>query len=233
MSEIRKFCAFIIPLTAVSMTLAQSAYAEPYGWSPNTDHSFEGNFLCTSGKPKAPILYQPNHPALPRASGRGQLRLQWTKVPGGSDYIVYYGLSPHNYIFSVPGTGDTDNYTVGFLANRVYYFAVQAKAGCQTGPLSQEWAARPGGGGFLPAGGRTLGAATRAVVPVARKTTILPTSAPQVQGIETAPPTSYQPVYEEPTVQQPTVQIPQRQTQAPVPQKKGFFAWFKSLFGFR
>ena len=121
--------------------------AVDYGGQPELDNSWKPLPVCTENKPKAPILYEPNNPAIQKAKYPGEIRLQWTKVPQASNYNVYFGLSPRNYIYSATDIGNTDNYTVRFLGNRTYYFAVQSKANCAIGPVSNEWAARPGGGG--------------------------------------------------------------------------------------
>lgn len=142
----------IIGLVSFMYVLFSSAVmAEPYGWSPNVDNSWGGTPKCTESGPKPPILYQPNHPVLPKAKGKGQIRLQWTKVPEASNYSVFYGLSPKNYIYSAPDIGDTDNFTVGYLANKTYYFAVSAKKGCASSGPSNEWGGRPGVGGYYVA----------------------------------------------------------------------------------
>lgn len=215
--------------------------AEPYGWSPSVDNSWQGTPQCTSEKPKAPILYQPNHPLLAKASGKGQIRLQWTKVPNASGYNIFYGLSPKNYIYSVPNLPDTDNYTVSFLANKKYYFAVSANAGCAGSSTSNEWWGRPGAGGY--GAGTTLGVATtvkktsvsktpKAVPsPKQEKTAEVlpsPTTAPQVQGAQTGPAdqgSNYQPPQYNPP-QAPPAAVPV------TPKPKSFFQNIISiLFG--
>lgn len=143
---------FIIVFGIFVLTSATPVYADPvyYGSTPNLDNSWQGLPVCNEAKPKAPVLYEPGNPALPQAKNPGEVRLQWTKVPEATGYNIYYGISSRNYIFSVPSLGDVDNYTVGHLENRIYYFAVQAKGSCAASELSNEWAARPVGfGGFL------------------------------------------------------------------------------------
>lgn len=224
------------PLILLLVGVVGPVSAEPYGWSPNVDNSWGGVPACTEEPPKAPILYQPNHPALPQPTGNGEVRLQWTKVPGSTDYLIYYGLSSKNYIFSVPGTDNTDNYTITHLANRVYYFAVQAKAGCAASALSQEWAARPTGGGSY-----TLGAGSGSL-PVTTTyqytnedtdTYATPTTAPEVKGVGDE--MDEEPVYEEPAYEPPTVESLPPEVPVPTPTpKKGFLQWLLSLiFGKR
>lgn len=207
--------------------------AEPYGWSPNVDNSWQGPPKCTDSKPdKAPILLQPNHPALPKKPKKGEVVLYWHKVPGANGYNVYYGLSPKNYIFSAPDVGDTNNFTVGYLPNKLFYFAVQAKRGCAAGDMSQEWKARPGFGGYT-----VLGAVTGK--PIAKKATpkpktaetvvVLPTVAAEVKGVQTSPDTgtNYQPPQQQYT---PPSAPPAAQPVKPKP--KGFFETILSiLFG--
>lgn len=183
------------------LVLVSKVKAEPYGWSPSVDNSWGGLPACTDPKPdKAPILLQPNHPVLPKKPKPGEVVLYWHKVPGATGYNIYYGLSPRNYIYTAPDIGDTDNFTVGHLANRVYYFAVQAKKGCAASALSNEWAARPGRSGYILA-------AAPGFTPVRRKTTTLgeqtttvliptPTKTAEVKGVETEEreqPSVYQP----------------------------------------
>lgn len=142
----------LLSLSFILVFLATPVNAEPYGWSPDVNAGNKDNVLCTGEKPKAPVLYQPNHPAFPQPTGSGQVRVQWTKVPGVTGYHVYYGLSPNNYIYSVRNlNSESESITIGGLGNRSYYFAVQSKKDCATGPLSNEWGGRPGRGGFATA----------------------------------------------------------------------------------
>lgn len=150
---------------AVISLFAGEVKAEPYGWSPQVDFSNQGPPACTDAKPdKAPILLQPNHPVLPKKPKKGEVVLYWHKVPGATSYNVYYGLSPRNYIYSAVNIGDIGNFTVGYLPNKNFYFAVQALNGCAAGTLSHEWSARPGGGGY--AGNPVLGTTAAKIVPV-------------------------------------------------------------------
>ncbi|MBI4991389.1 hypothetical protein HZB96_04835 [Candidatus Gottesmanbacteria bacterium] len=202
--------------------------AEPYGWSPQVDFSNQGPPTCTDAKPKAPILYQPNHPLLQKAKGKGQIRLQWVRVPGASNYSVFYGLTPKNYIYSSPDVGNTDNFTVGYLANKVYYFAVTAKAGCAGSKHSNEWAGRPGAGGVvLAAAGFKPVKKTTAPAKVTQPTVLQPTQTPSVKGVQTqnVQPTTYQaPQYNPPVAPPAAVPV--------TPKPKGFWETLLSiLFG--
>lgn len=141
-----KLKPLLVLLIVVAFSVAPVKAVE-YGTGTDPVKPWEGLPVCNDSKPKVPVLYEPNNPVLQKAKNPGEIRLQWTKVPGASGYNVYFGLSSRNYIFSAVDLGDTDNYTVKFLGNRTYYFAVQTKSGCARGPLSNEWAARPGGGG--------------------------------------------------------------------------------------
>lgn len=211
--------------------VASPVHAEEYGWSPQVDFSNQGTPTCTDAKPdKAPVLLQPNHPDLQRATGPGQVRLQWHKVPGATGYNVYFGLSPKNYIFSAPDLPDTNNYTVSHLGNRVYYFAVQARKGCAASGLSQEWAGRPGGGG-IGTTNAVLGISDyEGVAPVVRKNAYVAPPAYEeesdVQGTtdeaEEAP--SYvPPVNDQPAYRLPTTPPAARNQLTPTPAKKGFW----------
>lgn len=216
-SKISKIAVALTPFLFAFVFLAFSVRAEPYGWSPNVDHSAS---VCTDPKPdKAPILMQPNHPALPRG-GANEIRLFWHKVPGANGYHVYYGLSPGNYIYSAADIVDTDNFTVAGLSRRKYYFAVQAKKGCAASDLSNEWWGIPGGGtlnggnsftasGFTPVNNTSFVEEEPATVP-----------APAVEGIEQ---------YQEPIFQptQPPVGNPNPFVPTPTPKPLSF--WQKLL----
>jgi hypothetical protein len=219
--------------------------AEPYGWSPQVDFSNQGPPKCTDAKPdKAPILLQPNHPVLPKKPKKGEVVLYWHRVPGATGNNVYYGLSKKNYIFSAPDIGDTDNFTIRYLPNRLFYFAVQAKRGCAASALSNEWAARPAGGGYVSTAS-TLGAATvkKTVSSTTKKTTLrettvqltaVPTNPPSVQGAQTGPSTEVNPPSDQGTNYQQEYAPPQAPPAAkPVPpKKKGFLETILSiLFG--
>lgn len=222
-------------LSLIGGAFVGKAQAEPYGWSPNVDNSWGGTPSCTDAKPdKAPILLQPNHPKLPQPTGKGQVRLQWHKVPGATGYNVYYGLSRKNYIYSVTNLPDTDNYTVSHLANKVYYFAVQAKKGCAAGALSNEWAARPGKGGFLVAAPGFTPIVKKASTAVKKTTTTTylpsPTAEAQVKGIASEP---TQEVVYQPETPVETYQPPQIPTPTPTPKLSLWQRILDTIFGKR
>lgn len=227
-----KIGIIVSPFLFLLSGAAGKVQAEPYGWSPQVDFSNQGPPVCTDQKPKAPILYQPNHPLLPKAKGKGQIRLQWTKVPGASNYSVFYGLTPKNYIYSSPDVGNTDNFTVGYLVNKIYYFAVTAKAGCAGSSHSNEWAGRPGAGGVVlaAAGFKPVKKTTppaKVTKPVVVTISPEPTKAAEVKGVQTQ--TNVQPTYQAPQYNPP--QAPP--AAVPVtPKPKGFWETLLSiLFG--
>lgn len=238
-NKLLKIVIAVSPILFLATGFVSQVRADnPYGWSPQVDFSNQGPPVCTDQKPKAPILYEPNHPLLPKAKGKGQIRLQWTKVPDASGYNVFYGLSPKNYIYSVPNLPNTDNYTVSFLANKKYYFAVSAKAGCAGSPLSNEWRGRPGGGGYTVLAQSTYTPVRKPKTTVSNTpstaNTVYLNPSPAVQGAETGPSTNIgQPVQEN------TYQPPQNNTyQSPpvavpvTPKPKGFWGTILSiLFG--
>lgn len=200
----------LLVLGVIALVSAIPVKAVDYGGQPNLDNSWKPLPTCDEAKPKAPILYEPNNPALPKAKNSGEVRLQWTKVPQASGYNVLFGLSPRNYIYSAVGLGDVDNYTVRFLGNRTYYFAVQSKGSCATSLSSNEWAARPGGGG--------VPFVTTAFVPVQREAVVENAQPEQVQPEQNVKP-----------------QAPRLVPPAPVAPKpaasQGFFQSIFSFFG--
>lgn len=206
-----RFLLVLLVVVAFSVTPVK---AVEYGTGTDPVKPWEGLPVCNDPKPKAPVLYEPNNPVLQKAKNPGEIRLQWTKVPGASGYNVYFGLSSRNYIFSAADLGDTDNYTVKFLGNRTYYFAVQTKSGCARGPLSNEWAARPGGGGAVIV-------TTSAFIPVQRGTANETTVENNPQIEEQGQPQAPKLVPSAPIV-------PASKT---APQSGGFFQSFFSFFG--
>lgn len=197
------------------LVVAAPALAYDYGGQPNLDNSWKGLPVCAEARPKAPILYEPGNPVLPKAKGPGQVRLQWTRVPQAVGYNVYYGLSPKNYIYSAPNLGNsgTDNFTVSGLGNRVYYFAVQTKGSCAASVTSNEWAARPGGGSVTLVAAPGFNPVVTQVPQTAREQV-----QPEQQG-QTTP-------IETPSVTIPTVPV------APVASApQGFFQTIFSFFG--
>ena len=110
---------------------------------------------CDNEKPGQPVLYEPNHPLLPRATGAGEVRLNWLKAARANKYTVAFGVSPGNYIYGANDIADTDNFTVRFLTPGTrYYFAVKGVNECKPGDWSREWSAVVGRGGgtttFVP-----------------------------------------------------------------------------------
>lgn len=213
------------------IVLASPVHAEPYGWSPQVDFSNQGPPSHTGPKlEKPPILLLPNHPSLPRAQGPGAVRLQWHKVPGATGYNIYYGLSPKNYIYSVPDLPETDNFTINYLANRVYYVAIQAKQGYSVSDLSNEFTMRPGGGGYAGTNSVLGIGDVQAVQPVVRKNAYAPPPYEEeetnVQGAmeESNEESGYDsPAYEPPVYQLPTTAPSLRNQPTPTPAKKGFW----------
>ncbi len=237
-NKLLKIGIAVSPILFLATGLVSQVRADnPYGWSPQVDFSNQGPPVCTSQKPKAPVLYQPNHPLLAKAKGKGQIRLQWTKVPDATGYNIFYGLTPKNYIYSVPSLPNTDNYTVSFLANKKYYFAVSANAGCAGSSLSNEWWGRPGGGGYAVLGSATYSPVVKKPKTVVSNTaptinTVIPS--PAVKGEATGPSTNIgNPVQEN------TYQAPQNNTYQPppvavpvAPKPKGFLQTILAiLFG--
>ena len=199
--------AITAPIIFSLALLATQVHAEPYGWSPNVDNSWGGTPACTDAKPdKNPILLQPNHSVL-GSPASGEVRLIWHKVPGATGYNVYYGLSPHNYIFSAPDLPDTDRYNVGHLTGRRYYFAVQAKKGCAAGGLSNEWWGTPGGVSFNTGGVSNFVPGNNSVLPQTEVIPPTPTVATAVQGVSEEQ-TTMEPNYYEAPAENPNPFVP-------------------------
>src|SRR3989338_311156 len=180
-NKAKNFSIVVLLFIAVVSMFAGDVKAESYGWSPQVDFSNQGPPKCTDSQPdKAPSLLQPNHPVLPKKAKNGEVVLYWHKVPGATGYNIYYGLTPKNYIYSAVNIGDTGNFTVGYLPNKTFYFAVQALKGCAAGALSQEWSGRPGGVGYS-ANNSVLGLSYN-VVPVRK-----PVVEAEVMGVDIEP----------------------------------------------
>jgi len=183
-----KKTTFLGSAIALLLLSATPVFAEPYGWSPQTDFSGTAAPVCTDEIPGQPVLYQPFHALLAKATEKGTVRLNWHKAARANNYTIAYGLSSRNYIYGAVNVGNTDNFTVKFLSpGRTYYFAVRAVNGCMPGSFSNEWTARPVGGavtaltpatGFLPAP-KTLGVTDyQAPAPETATTVTLPTEVP-------------------------------------------------------
>lgn len=113
------------------------------------------------------------------------------------------------------------------LPNRLFYFAVQAKAGCAASSLSNEWSARPGGAGGSNNYSNLLGM-TNVVTPLAYQPPENQVALNPVTGSE-----EVAGVGSELAQVQPPVSDPVKPMTAPVPVKpKGFWAMVASiLFG--
>lgn len=115
-----------------------------YGYSTNTTDAP----TCGNEKPDQPVLFEPNHALLSRATGAGEVRLNWLKAARANKYTVGFGLSSGNYIYGANDIADTDNFTVRSLTPGTrYYFAVKGVNECKPGDWSREWSAVVGGGG--------------------------------------------------------------------------------------
>lgn len=80
--------------------------------------------VCTSQKPPAPSIV-----SIVRGSTTAQIT--WTSVTPATNYAIFYGVEPGNYIYGVPNTGNVTSYVIGSLVPGVqYYFQVRAVNGC-------------------------------------------------------------------------------------------------------
>jgi hypothetical protein len=148
--KIKTFFSVMILLSLVLLVSASRAYAS-YGSTSDSGSSSTnttGTPQCNADVPGTPVLYEPNHPLLPKATGAGEVRLNWLKAQKANKYTIGYGLSPRNYIYGAADISDADNYTVGHLnPGTRYYFAVKGVNVCMPGEWSREWSAVVGGGG--------------------------------------------------------------------------------------
>jgi hypothetical protein len=103
---------------------------------------------CNDTKPATPTLISAV------SLGGNKIKVNWTKVTGANNYTIYYGPSSANYLYSVPATSDTDNFTIEGLS--VGCFKVNAVNGCQPGDPSNEKCTFGTGGNVL--GASTMGA---------------------------------------------------------------------------
>lgn len=100
---------------------------------------------CGATVPPAPVL-------LSTVRRGSTALLTWTAVVPVTHYTISYGLTPDNFIYGVPNTGNVTSFTVGALdPNTKYYFSVRAVNDCAPSDPS-------GGIG----GGQVLGASTLA-----------------------------------------------------------------------
>lgn len=121
---------------------------------------------CDKEKPSQVVLYEPNHPLLPKATGAGEVRLNWLKAERANKYTVGFGLSAGNYVYGATNIADTNNYTVSHLnPGTRYYFVVKGVNDCMPGDWSREWSAVAGGRGALTYTGSTGGYVVPSVVP--------------------------------------------------------------------
>jgi len=124
---------------------------------------------CDNEKPAKVVLYEPNHALLPKATGVGEVRLNWLKAERANKYTIGFGTSPRNYIYGVTNIPDTNNYTVKYLnPGTRYYFAVKAVNECMPGDWSREWSVLVGGTRattFTHTGGSTSGEVIPTAIP--------------------------------------------------------------------
>lgn len=183
---------------------------------------------CNGARPNAPIVYEPGNALLPRATGVGEVRLNWLRTQNASGYGVGIGLTPGNYIYGSPNIGDTTNFTVRFLTpGRRYYFAVRANNGCTPGPWSREWLYVIGGGSGNTGG--TTFTQTRATQPLPIQNTRLVSPTPVQRVTQTVLPTRVPTAI--PTVRQQTALPTQTPVAPQTNQGGGFFDFFTKLFG--
>lgn len=184
---------------------------------------------CTGTRPNAPILYQPGSTLLPRATGAGEVRLNWIKVPDASSYGVGFGVESGKYIYGLPSVGDTNNFTVRFLVpGKKYFFVVRANNGCTPGLWSKEWSMVIGGSGGVSVANTNSNrrVTTRSVItpsPLIRRVVTIPVQ----QTVPTSIPTSIPVVTQQTTV--PTVPVV-----TPTPQGgifQGVQNFFSKMFG--
>jgi len=86
--------------------------------------------VCTNITPTAPTLNSAT------SAGVNSILVRWSKVADATHYSIFYGPSSGNYPYSVPDTGNTDNFVINGLGSGC--FAVKAVNNCAPGPLSNE-----------------------------------------------------------------------------------------------
>lgn len=148
---------------------------------------------CNNEKPAQVVLYEPNHPLLPKATGAGEVRLNWLKAARANKYTIGFGTSPSNYIYGAANIADTNNYTVGHLnPGTRYYFAVRGVNECMPGDWSREWSAVVGGGGgtLTTTFTRSTGGNVSPTIVPRRGTNLVPTVVvPTIEGQDFTEPT--------------------------------------------
>jgi len=98
--------------------------------TPTDEPSSPGPPVCGASTPNAPFLVSAT------AIGGNQVELVWQKVDGATHYSIFYGPSSGNYLYGVPNTGDTDNFTIGGMSGGCYI--VQAVNDCAPSEASNE-----------------------------------------------------------------------------------------------
>lgn len=92
------------------------------GGNPGTSQA--GAPVCDSAKPAAPSLTSV-------VRNGSSATLTWTKVNLADHYVISYGLTPGNWTFGVPNTGNVTTFTInGLDPNVQYFFAVRAVNNC-------------------------------------------------------------------------------------------------------
>ena len=56
-----------------------------FGYTPDP-------YQCNKEVPDKVVLYEPNHVLLPRATGQGEVRLNWLKANRANKYSVAFGV---------------------------------------------------------------------------------------------------------------------------------------------
>jgi len=136
--NVKKVCASPSPSPSPSLSPEPSPSEEPFpSPEPTPTPSVDGGVggpvgapVCTNTTPTAPTLNNAT------SAGANSILVRWSKVAGATHYSIFYGSSSGNYIYSVPDTGDVDNYVINGLGSGC--FAVKAVNSCAPGPLSNE-----------------------------------------------------------------------------------------------
>ncbi len=80
--------------------------------------------VCNSAVPAAPVITS-------IVRNGSSATLTWTQVNLADHYLISYGLSPGNWLYGVPNTGNVTSFTInGLDPNTQYYFAVRAVNNC-------------------------------------------------------------------------------------------------------
>jgi hypothetical protein len=192
--KISLLCLVFIVVTVIP---SNSSLVFGYGSNSGDAPTFAGSTteppVCNKEKPSQVILYEPNHYLLPKATKPGEVRLNWLKVDKATTYTIAFGLASHNYIYGLPDTGNTDNFTVGNLSiGKTYYFVVRGVNDCMPGPWSREWSVKVGRGSSTSLLTKVYANSTKIITPVNISATIstevVATPTPAITIIETPPP---------------------------------------------